>query len=115
MNCKTKKNIAFSLLVYLLCVFTAVPFINSFSSVETSKGEIVITCPVSQDNNSGEVRELEDLADVEEDEENSFAGICHLGHYTAKNIFQTTYSENPTPFTTGYSVPVFLLYRNLRI
>ena len=118
MSNKTKKNIAFTLLAYLIFVFSA-PY--AFSNSFKSDGKLNETVVFAAENNSGnsacEVREIEMIKDSETENENQLITNCFtfssVLYYNSGNLSfrENIHSDKNFPS----HIPVYLLNRNLRI
>lgn len=110
-----KRNIAFSLLVYLFLVFT-LPCLGIFNTIKPAgKNELVYTTGQHQDNAVGEVKELEEAEDIEE-EGCSSGDVMYKSFYFSHNYIISHQRQSVSGYPgIGCSVPDYIKFLNLRI
>lgn len=115
MSNKAKKNIAYLLIIYIFCVFTAPSLFSTFSTKNEVKNELIFRGENQTGNTTCEVRELEEIIDLEEDENFSLIGYLDKNSdyslcYNSDNLFY--HGEVLSSDIT--SVPIYIRHRKLR-
>jgi len=116
MSNKAKKHIAFLLLTYIFCVFTAPYLLSALSDKHEVKNELIVTSENQTGNTTSEVRELEEIIDLEEDENISLLGSVDRNS-CFKTSFYTSYliERGEILSFSASSVPIFIRHGNFRI
>ena len=112
---KAKKNIALILLTYLFCVFTAPYLLSALSENHSVKNELIIHSANQSGDATSEVRELEEIIDLEEDENVLSEGLMDKISAIAFIYYSEKLNgEKEISSSANLSVPIYILNRNLR-
>ena len=115
MSHKAKKNIALLLLTYLFCVFTAPYLFSALTENHSVKNELIVHSTTQSGDATSEVRELEEIIDLEEDENVFSEGFLNkVGSISFFHYSEKLNGEKEISSSANLSVPIYLMNRNLR-